>query len=346
MRKIPVAAIVAGLLLVGAYGVEAAGDGPAIVAGVKTSGLEQVDSSVVLNGLGIDAGDVFSFESIQKGVKNLYTLGYFSGISVEAEETPQGVFLNVVVSENPRVTGISFEGVKALDKDTIKEKLTMKENAFFSPLLVFQQRQIIADTYREEGFPSATVSSVSTREKDKGKVEVVFEVDEGKKVRVKKIDFEGNKSIEDSNLRKAMDTRAKSWWRGGKFKQVTFDEDLEKIVKHYQSQGLRDARVVDHQLTYSPDGSNLFITITVEEGKPYTLGSVTWAGSSALGTAELGETVAFKEGERYDVRKVEKTLTNVYSLYAERGYVFVDVKKEESVVDNRIDLKMTVQEGP
>jgi outer membrane protein insertion porin family len=316
-----------------------------LILEIRVSGLEQVDSSVVLNSFGLSPGDVFTFETVREGVSNLYSLGYFADVATEAEEVEGGVILKLVVAENPRIVGINFEGIKGVDDETLKENLTIKENDFFTERVIFAQKKAIVGVYREEGFPLAAVTSVRTRERDKGKVEVTFEVNEGKKVRVKTIEFDGNDSFEASKLRKVMDTRLKSWWRGGKFKQETLEEDIEKIVKFYQSKGFRDAKVTGHQLTYSEDQASLFIAISVEEGDLYYMGSTEWSGNNALGTEELNRMVAYEHGEHYDIEKLEKTMVDVYSLYAEYGYIFVVVDREEKVTEGAVDVRFSIEEA-
>ncbi|MCX5800680.1 MAG: outer membrane protein assembly factor BamA [Candidatus Eisenbacteria bacterium] len=312
---------------------------------IRLSGLDQVDSSVVLNSFGIAPGAVFNFEIVRKGVRSLYSLGYFADIWVEAEQTAAGIVLTLVLTENPRVVGIELEGVKGIDEKTLKEKLTLKENDFLNQRAISAQKDTIVTAYQDEGYPMATVSAVTTQEKEKGRVVVTFGVDEGKKVRVKRVDFSGNRSIGSVKLRKQMDTKIKSWWRGGKFKQETLDRDLEQIVKYYQSQGFRDAKILDHQLSYSKDKRDLVIGIGIEEGPPYLVGNTEWSGNSVVSTEDLKRLPTYKNGDRYDIEKIEKTLSDVYSVYAEHGYIFVNVDKQESVDGAAVNIRFSIEEN-
>lgn len=315
------------------------------IAEIKVSGLEQVDSSVVLNSFGVAPGDVFNFETIRKGVRNLYSLGYFADIEIEADESVSGIVLKLVFTENPRVVGIEFEGAKGIEPKTLKEKLSLKENDFLSQRTISAQKDTIVTAYQGEGYPMATVPSVTTREKEKGKVIITFHVDEGKKVKVKNVQFSGNPSIASAKLRKQMDTKMKSWWRGGKFKQDTLDKDLEQIAKYYHSQGFRDAQVIDHQLMYSQDKRNLVIKIGVQEGQLYLMGNTEWSGNSVVGTDDLEKFIAYKKGDRYNIDKIEKTLVDVYSLYAERGYIFVNVDRQETVDSATVNVRFSIGEN-
>ncbi len=327
-------------------GIEAPAEpSPVKLADIKVSGLENVDSSVVLNAFGLSPGDMFTYERVRRGVNSLYGLGYFSDISVEGEELPEGVILKVVVQENPRVVAVKFTGLKGLDEKTLKEKVTIKENDFYSEAAIFSSRQVIVDTYLDEGYPSATVKSVTTSEKDKGKLELTFDIAEGKKVRVKGIDFVGSQSVQSSKLKKAMDTEVKSWWKGGKFKQATLESDFEKIVKYMRSQGFRDARVTGHELRYSEDKRDLYITVNVEEGPRYRIGEIDWVGETALGRDALDRLVAFDKGEVYDNDRIEKTITDAYGLYAEHGYIFLSIDRQETVRDSLVDVSFSVREG-
>ncbi|MBN1504017.1 MAG: outer membrane protein assembly factor BamA [Candidatus Eisenbacteria bacterium] len=312
---------------------------------VRVSGLESVDSSVVLNAFGVFPGDVFSYESVREGVKSLHGLGYFSDVTVDGEELPDGIVLKVVVTETPRVVALKFSGSKGLEDDKLKEKLTLKENDFYTESAVFEAKQAIVAAYREEGYPAASVKAVTTVEKGKGKVELTFEIEEGKKVRIKAIDFAGNASIQSSKLKKVMDLEVKSWWRGGKFKQETLETDFEKIVTYYRSNGFRDAAVTGHEITYSEDKRDLYLKILVTEGPRYRLGDVRWTGCAAVRSEALGKLSAVASGEVYNIEKLEKMQAGAYELYAEQGYIFLDIDRQESVRDTVVDVAYAIQEG-
>jgi len=315
------------------------------ISEIRVSGLEQIDSSVVLNSFGVVQGDIFNYETVRKGVRDLYALGYFQDIDIEADETASGVILKLVFTENPRVVGIDFQGAKGIESKTLKEKLSLKDNDFLSQQKIAAQKDSIVTAYQEEGYPMATVPSVTTREKEKGKVIVTFHVDEGKKVKVRAIKFAGNTKISSSKLRKQMDTKLKSWWRGGKFKQSTLDKDLEEVARYYKSQGFRDAKVTDHELVYSADKRDLVIKITIEEGRPYVMGSTQWAGNTVYRTDELNKVIAYEPGDSYNIDKMEKTLGDAYSLYADRGYVFVNIDRQESTEGDTVNVSFSIEEG-
>jgi outer membrane protein insertion porin family len=318
---------------------------PARVLAVKVSGLENVDSSVVMNAFGVNPGDLFSYERVREGIRSLYALGYFSDVALDGEELPGGIILKLVVTETPRIVAIKFSGTKGLDDSKLKEKMALKDNDYYTEAAIFEAKQAIVAAYREEGYPGASVKAVTTVEKQPGKIELTIEIVEGKKVRIKAIDFVGNRSVESSKLRKAMDLEVKSWWKGGKFKQETLDTDFEKIVKYYKSKGFRDATVVGHDLRYSDNKRDLFISITVEEGQLYRLGDVRWTGETALGKDALQKLITVAKGDVYDINELEKIQAAGYELYAEHGYIFLNIDKQESVHDGLVDVTYSIEEG-
>ena len=318
---------------------------PSRVLAVRVSGLENVDSSVVLSVFGVAPGDLFSYENVRAGVKSLYGLGYFSDVTVDGEELPEGVILKLVVAETPRVIAVKFSGTKGIDDKKLQEKLALKGNDFYTEAAVFEAKRAIVAAYLEEGYPAATVKAVTTSEKQKGKIELTFEIEEGKKVRIKGITFVGNASIESSKLKKTMDLEVKSWWKGGKFKQETLESDFEKIAKYYKSRGFRDAAVTGHEISYSENKRDLFLKISVEEGRRYRLGDVQWTGGVALGPDAFKKLTPVLEGDIYDIERLEKMQAGAYEMYAEHGYIFLDIEKRESVRDSLVDVTYAITEG-
>jgi len=315
------------------------------VLAVTVSGLENVDSSVVLSVFGLTPGDVFRYEKVREGIKSLYALGYFSDVALVSDELPEGIILKLVVAETPRIVAVKFTGTKGLEDSKLKEKLTLKENDFYTEAAVFEAKRAIIVAYEEEGYPAAAVKAVTTSEKQKGKIELTFEIEEGKKVRIKAISFVGNASIESSKLRKVMELEVKSLLKGGKFKQETLQTDFEKIVKYYKSRGFRDAKVTGHELQHSEDKRDLFMRITVEEGPRYRLGNVQWSGETALGKDALQKLVTAVEGDVYDIEKLEKMQAGAYELYAEHGYIFINIDRQESVRDSVVDVIYSIEES-
>src|SRR5690606_12541557 len=95
-----------------------------------------------------------------------------------------------------------------------------------------EEREAIQDLYESKGFPNATVE-VNVEEVGPARVRITYAIDEGKKARIRSIDFVGNETLSDRQLRKIMQTRRGWWFLGGKYDEATFESDLQRILDEY-----------------------------------------------------------------------------------------------------------------
>ena len=146
------------------------------------------------------------------------------------------------------------------------------------------------------------------------------------KVKIKKIDFHGNRRFTDKKLRSKMeDTKESHWWNTAEFIQEKFDADLEKVIDFYREKGYINATITDYKIDYTQDHQNLFIDIYIDEGEKFYVGTIAFEGNEVFSTKFLSKQLKFKENSRYNQKKIDKTLEELYNVYAEDGYIFSSI---------------------
>jgi len=215
------------------------------------------------------------------------------------------------------------------------------------------------EIYTAEGYRSAEID-YRLEELSKTDRRVVFDIDEGGKVKIKSIEFAGNEGFSDRRLRGALKlTKEKTWYRfAGKkilFSEEAWEEDSENLRKYYLNKGYKDAKIglpVMEVVAKNPDAETLKkqkhsvrITVPVEEGEEYQLGTLRVEGSTVFQPEMLRSAFEVKEGNRYDFKGIEKGMESVQSLYQNRGYIYsyanqvlTDREGEERIVDVVIDI--------
>ena len=150
---------------------------------------------------------------------------------------------------------------------------------------------------------------------------ITYVIEEGKKARIKNITFEGNEALSDRKLRKTMETRRRWWFLGGKYDEQTFEQDLDKVVREYGNYGRLEADVVDTDMEFSPNGKGVDITISVEEGPEYKVGSLEIAGNDVYDDDEVMNAVKVTPNDVHNRGQVEKDVEAIAKGHRDSGYL-------------------------
>jgi len=315
--------------------------------------------------LGLEPEDPLDREAIVDGYRRLWDSGLFEDVRIEIENHGDGeVTLFVIVKERPFVTSVNFEGNKKIKTPDLKDKLDERgvEIPRNVPMRSSQLGRIesaIKEVYDSEGFRSAQVSYTIT-EVSANKKKVVYLIDEGGKIKIREIDFVGNDVFSRSKLRGVLKkTKQKSLrnYFGEKivYTREAWDEDRDNLRKFYGDRGYIDVKIGEPALELvakKPDAETLkkkkykmHITIPIEEGEPYTLGSFEVTGVEIFSATGLASAFEVREGATYSRKAIEDGMEKVRKSYHNAGYVYAYTNEtwsrregDERIVDVAVDI--------
>ncbi len=315
----------------------------AFAAEVSVRGNRRVDSETIRSYF---AGT--SPDEVDKGVKNLYATGLFSEVSVSRG----GGGVTITVSENRAVNRVVFEGASKIKPEQLSADLATKTRGSYNPTLVNADIERIKDLYRRSGRAAASVTA-RTVDLPNGTVDVVFVIREGDKTGIKEIVFLGNRAYSGGKLRGLMDSTEMNYLSFFKSSDVYDPErignDLELIRRFYLKNGYADFRVVGSDARFEPAKSGYVVTITVEEGPQYKVGSVRVdSHNAALPEASLLPFLRIRAGETYNGDLVEKTVQVMTREVNRRGYAFTQVKPrgDRDPTTRTVSIVFSIDEGP
>jgi outer membrane protein insertion porin family len=306
--------------------------------------LRRVAPSLIRTTLGLSEGVELSQENVQEAIRALQSLNVFEDIQVWGQENPEGVKVIVVVTEYPALEGIRFKGHKELKEKEMKEALGLVIGQVMAPRDIARGRQKILDMYKDKGYLRAEVKGQVFDADEEGKVYLQYDIDEGDKVRIKTVTFTGNEALGDGKLKKQMETKENRWWRKGEFKPEVFEEDKQKLVAYYRSEGYQQAHILRDSVYYDDSRKNLFIDLEVEEGEKYRVGAITWNGNELLDQAELSGHLGLDEGDIFSMPSPQLAY-NVKNAYFEKGYLDTEVIPTEITRNDSIDVHFQIYEG-
>ena len=284
---------------------------------------------------------------IQGDFKSLWATNFLEDLSMEVTDHtfPNGTVGKIVtyrMEERQRVKIVDYrdgkgEPIKLLKRSDIDDKLREKNievrlDTFLDESKLRQVKSVLDELMTEKGFPNASITHQVTEVAGGPKlVNVTFNVAEGPKTKIRRVEFIGNTAIGDGTLqRKLKENKPKgilSWITGGgTFKETAFEEDAARVVDYYQRKGYAKARIGQPELKViedSDDGDTRWIElrIPVTEGPRYRMGQLTFDGNKIVPSTALATVYKMEPGEWYDRKKLYDGFKKTQEFYGGAGYM-------------------------
>lgn len=318
------------------------------ITSIQIQGNVRAETETIRSYLQLKDGQPYDAAAADRSLKALFSTGLFSDVTIDM----QGSTLLVKVTENPIINRVAFEGNRKIDDEKLRDEVQSKARQVFTRARVQADVERILSIYRRAGRYNAIVDPKVIR-LEQGRVDLVFEIDEGDVTSIKRISFVGNEHFGDGTLRGKIRSTEHTWWNfltsDDRFDPDRLNLDRELLRKYYLSEGYADFRVVSAVAELSPNRDGFFITFTINEGERYKFGKVEVSSRfEGLKVDEIKSYLTMKEGEWYDADEVDKTVTAITDAVGTLGYAFVDVRP--NIRRNRdnltVDVTFEVQEGP
>jgi outer membrane protein insertion porin family len=312
----------------------------------------------VVQSSGLSAGQQITLpagDAVAQAIRAIYDLRLFSDVAIYRQnQSDNNITLVIEVTPEPTLSSYRLKGIDGGDRTDLKQEIPLLKGSPVRPSDVERAKQIIKNFYEKEGYLRTEID-VERSVSDRNRVTLTFNVDRKKKIEVERIRFIGNEEFDDGDLRGAMTkTRENRWWRfwkGEKFKENEYEEDLDRVIDHYREHGYYDAQIVQDSVYYVGD-EGLGIDVTVREGNRYHVSDITWEGNSVYPDRVLSQQLGLSEGEVYNGKALDENLyggqrkSGVLGLYMDRGYMRADVQPTVRVVGgDSLDITMDVREG-
>lgn len=317
------------------------------VKGVYIVGNKTVSSSLILSKVKSKQGEAYKKNIVDEDIKRIYGIGYFSDVKAEIKEYEDSLEITFVVVEKPPIGQIIFAGNKAFRDERLKKELKIKQDEILDERQLKESIKVIRELYYKKGFTHAKMDYAIRLDPTTNKAVVTIMVDEGIRVKIRKITFEGNKAFKSGRLIKLMATKT-AWWffRSGVFNEDAFDGDLEKVKVFYENNGYLDIKL-EPELKYDEGGRFLWINIKVDEGREYLVNTFTITGNAVIAEKDIKKAVKMTTGKPFSQEAMRTDADSIQGLYFEKGYIYATVKPETSLntETNNIDVKYTIIEN-
>ncbi|HLV14312.1 MAG TPA: POTRA domain-containing protein, partial [Xanthomarina sp.] len=336
-----------------------------IIGGITVVGETNFSEQTIITYSGLRAGEevLIPGDKISAAIKKLWNSNLFNNIEIYINRIENNqVYLEIRLEDLPELNEVKINGIKKSKKEKLITENSLKKGVKVTENLLTTTKNYLVNKYKKEGYYNTkvhinTIEVEDTIQASKSLMNMVVNIDKGKKVKVKKINFSGNDIIKDSKLKKAMkNTKQKNFThvlKRSKYIKANFKEDLNSLVDKYKEIGYRDARVLSDSLVVLDD-KHVALYIDIEEGELYTFGKISFIGNTVYSDQVLRRILRINEGDTYNGVLLEKRIADtdnpdavdITNLYQNNGYLFSTINPVEvSAEGNVIDLEIRISEG-
>ena len=319
-----------------------------IIRNITVVGNERVEAATVISYLAVRVGDPADPILIDQSLKNLYRTELFDDI--DFSEAGGVVVIRVV--ENPIINRVVFEGNKRLDNEDLLEEVRLRPRQVFTRSKVRADVQRMLVSYQRSGRFAAIIEP-KVVQLEQNRVDLLFEIQEGPKSRVSRVNFMGNKKYSDGELRDVLATKEARWWKiftsNDTFDPDRLGYDQEVLRQFYLNEGYADFRTISAVAELTADREDFFITFTIEEGEQYNFGEITVKSE----IRDLKEVVfrgflQTRSGSTYNAEQIEKTIEALTDAAGLFGYATVDIVPEVKRDREKriIDIEFVINDAP
>lgn len=321
---------------------------PFVVKDIRVEGVQRTEAGTVFNYLPIRIGDSVGEEVVTQAVKALYATGFYRDVRIEVEKD----VLVVIVDERPAIAQIAFSGNKEFDAKALLKGLKeigLAESRTFDRSQMDKAEQEIKRLYLTKSYYGAVVkATVSPLERNR--VAINFEISEGEVARIKNIRIIGAKAFKEDRLLDLMSLEETggvfAWFRNAKYSKQQLLADIEEIRSWYLDRGYLNFSVESTQVSITPDKRDVYVSLAINEGALYRIGSIKLAGELLVPEPELRALVNLKSGEIYSRSRVNDVTRAIADRLGNDGYAFANVNAVPEVDEEKRTVSLTLFVDP
>ena len=321
------------------------------ISDIQIEGLQRIDPGLVFNNIPFEINDSLDDLDYSKAISLLYKTGHFKDVIIERE----GTVIIISVRERPVLNELNFYGTEIFQPDALRSALNQMN---ISSGLVFDETDLsiaekeIESQYLSQGKYNARVTS-EIIPLSNNRVNVNFNIYEGGISRIKEINILGNKVFSDQVIFDEMlskTTNFMSWWnKDDRYSKQILSGDLEKIKSFYMDRGFLDFKITSSLVSISKNKKNVYISISIDEGKKYNIGKIFVTGEfpEKVSIDDIQTKILIKSGQIFNRKLVNTSSKEISSFLGNYGYAFANVNAIPTVDPDqlKVDFNFNIDPG-
>jgi outer membrane protein insertion porin family len=318
------------------------------VVAVQVKGNQRIETDAIMEKIKTAPGDVYLEKTLSEDLKAIYAMGYFDDVKVETEPGQGGKVIIFELKEKPTVRKIVLEGNHVFSNEDILKAVDIKTGSILNDFKINANVKQIENLYLDKNYHNVKVSyKVSDLENNQG--DLTFSINEGEKVHIKQITFEGNHAFDDKTLKKQMKTGEKgffSWLTSsGELKKEDLNQDAVKLGNFYHNHGYIDARISDPNVEITENAIN--ISFKINEGDRFEVGKVDVSGDFIVPKEDLLKKIKISKETYFNREVVRNDVLVLTDVYSDEGFAFAEIvpKVQPEADQKKVDIDYVINKG-
>lgn len=324
-------------------------DGTPIV-GVEIEGTVRTTTGAIERAMTLQPGTPFTAEAYRRDLQSIADLGVYDPleIAIETQQRDDGLHLLVRVKENPTIRNITFIGNVAFKAERLRREIDVKEGELLPVAAASRTRRSLQAFYSQGGFSATRINvEVDPVEAETPTVDMRILIDEGEKIRIKRLDLEGNKHFPSWWIRFWVQNNSGFLFFRNWYDDRAFDDDLRLIEDKYRDAGFLDATATRGTFEYNEEKAWVAPSIIINEGPRYTVTGVAFDGITLFTPEEINSAFVRVVGRTYNGNRFREALERVRRLYGDQGYINtrIDGRFEKNPAAGTVLLRLMIEES-
>ena len=313
---------------------------------IIVEGNDRVSPETVIMFSGVSVNDDLSENNLNQVLKQLYGSNFFELVSVKIENN----ILRIKVKEYPIIQNVIYEGIKSDEMlEDLKKEVDLKSRSSFNEILLIKDKESIASKLKNLGYYFAEIET-SVEELSDNKVNLVFNISIGKKAKIKKISFIGNKIYKDKKLKSIiLSEEFKSWkfLSGKKFLNEAMIEYDKRLLKNfYLNKGYFNV-VINSSFAKMINDQEFELVFNIEANPKLYFGKLNLNLPTDFSQSNYESLEKFfnkLENEPYSLYSVENILEKIENITVNEQYESIKATVKETIIDNKININFNIEE--
>ncbi|MBI3041506.1 MAG: outer membrane protein assembly factor BamA [Betaproteobacteria bacterium] len=300
---------------------------PFVIKDIRVEGIQRTEAGTVFSYLPVKVGETMTEEKATQAIRALFATGFFRDVSLERE----GDVLVVVVQERPSIAQVDFTGMHEFNAEQVlagMRQIGLAEGRIFDRGLLDRAEQELKRQYLSRGYYAVSVSTTVTP-LERNRASLNFNVEEGRIAKIRQISIIGAQTFRESELLGQFVLRTPgllTWFsKHDQYSRQKLSADLESLRSYYLDRGYLEFRIDSTQVSITPDKQDIYITISITEGRKYTVSDVKVAGEMLIPEEEVRRLIRIKPGETFSRARLTESTKLISDRLGNDGYAFANV---------------------
>ncbi|MCD4674483.1 MAG: outer membrane protein assembly factor BamA [Desulfobacula sp.] len=297
-----------------------------IITDITITGNQRVEADAILRIIDTQIGDMIKPDNISKDLRKIYKMGYFDNVSIKKQAHDKGVKILFEVTEKPSVRKVKFKKNQIYEDQELADIVDTRTGSILNIHKINSDVNRIRLMYTEKNYHNCSIT-YEIIPLEHSQADIVFSCEEGDKIKVEKISFEGNKHFSDKKIKKAMKTSEKGFFSfftsSGDLNETEVKNDVIRIESLYKNNGFIDTKVSDPIIDI---GEKLIsIQFKINEGAQYKIDKIDITGDLILPKEDIYKIIQSKETQLYNREDIRNDILTISDIYSNKGFANANI---------------------